>query len=309
MDILIVGSIALDDVKTPAGQVKDALGGSATYASLAASYFARPGVVGVVGRDFSDAHVSLLQKHGVDVSGLEKTQGETFHWAGRYEGDMSTAITEDTRLNVFATFDPKVPAIGARAPFVFLANIDPVLQAKVLDQIQSPKFVLLDTMNLWIETKREALLDVLRRVDMVVVNDAEARQLSGESNLIRAAQWIRSQGPRGVALKKGEHGALIFWEDSFGVLPAFPLAEVKDPTGAGDTFAGGLIGSLAQTGELSAASLKSSAAVGSVMAAFTVEAFSADRLAKLESREIKERYARLQDLMQLQSFAWKVSQP
>ncbi len=307
MDILIVGSVALDDVKTPAGQVKNALGGSATYASLAASYFARPGVVGVVGRDFSEDHVVLLQKNGVDLAGLEKSEGETFHWAGRYEGDMSSAITEDTRLNVFADFDPKIPDSGARAPFVFLANIDPVLQARVLDKIRDPRFVLLDTMNLWIETKREALLDVLRRVDMVVVNDAEARQLSGESNLMRAAQWIRRQGPRGVALKKGEHGALIFWEDTLGVIPAFPLDQVQDPTGAGDTFAGGLIGSLAQSGRLDAENLRSSAAVGAVMAAFTVEAFSVGRLAKLTSAEIQERYARLRDLIQLRTFAWKLS--
>lgn len=212
MDVVIVGSVALDDVKTPEGEVKDALGGSAVYASLSAGYFTSPGIVGVVGEDFSDAHVALLEKHGVSSVGLERTQGKTFHWEGYYEKEMGTAFTVDTQLNVFAVFSPKIPGKYKDAPFLFLANIDPELQLEVLDAMDRPRFVMLDTMNLWIDIKRAALLEVIKRVDMVVVNDAEARQLSGQSNLISAARWIQALGPKGVAVKKGEHGALVFWE-------------------------------------------------------------------------------------------------
>ncbi|MBN1596308.1 sugar kinase [candidate division FCPU426 bacterium] len=299
MDIVIVGSIALDDVKTPAGEVKNVLGGSAVYASLSASYYASPGIVGVVGRDFSGEHMRVLEAHGVVLDGLEKADGETFHWYGYYEKDMGTAFTRDTRLNVFASFAPNIPVAFRPAPFLFLANIHPELQLQVLDTMSGPEFILLDTMNLWIETKRQALLQVLKRVTMVVVNDAEARQLSGLDNLLQAARWIQGQGPRGVAVKKGEHGALICWEGEVGLLPAFPLDKVVDPTGAGDTFAGGLIGALAQKKQVNMDALKSAAVIGSIMASFTVEEFSIGRLAHLNEKEIRERYAHMRRLSEI----------
>jgi len=304
--IVIVGSVALDDVKTPAGEIRDALGGSAVYASLAASYYARTGIVGVVGWDFSEAHIQLLASHGVDLTGLERASGKTFHWSGYYEKDMGTAYTIDTQLNVFATFSPQIPETFTAVPFVFLANIDPEIQLQILDTLKAAQFILLDTMNFWIETKREKLMEVLARVNMVIVNDAEARQLSGCDNLLQAAKWIQAQGPYGVVIKKGEHGALIFWGSDLGVLPAFPLQTVKDPTGAGDTFAGGLIGALAQQKNVTIDTLKSAAAVGTVMASFTVEDFSVGRLSRLKEPEIQKRHEELRILTDIKPFSLNI---
>ncbi|MCK5243049.1 sugar kinase [bacterium] len=306
MDIVIVGSVALDDVRTPAGEVKDALGGSAVYSSLSAGYYAKPGIVGVVGQDFSEEYLKLLASRQVALDGLEKADGKTFHWAGYYEKDMGIAYTEDTHLNVFASFVPKIPTNFQKVPFVFLANIDPVLQSQVLDTMQNSEFVLLDTMNFWIETKRDDLMKVIARVHMVVVNDAEARQLSGEDNLIQAAKWIQSQGPQGVIIKKGEHGAVIFWEQDMGILPAFPVPVVKDPTGAGDTFAGGFIGALAQQKSVNITTLKSAAVAGTIMASFTVEDFSVQRLLGLEKKQILTRHEKIQDLTNIRPFALEV---
>jgi sugar/nucleoside kinase (ribokinase family) len=302
MNVIIIGSVALDDVKTPFGEVKDALGGSAVFSSLSASYFTSVGLVGVVGKDFSPEYIHLLNSRNIQVEGLERAEGKTFHWTGYYENDMACAHTLDTQLNVFATFNPKVPKTMQAAPYLFLANIDPDLQYKVLDQLTQPKFILLDTMNLWIEIKREALLKVLPRVSMVVVNDAEARQLSGVTNLMKAAQWIRDHGPRGVIIKKGEHGALLFWDNEIFALPAYPLDSVKDPTGAGDTFAGGFIGALAGYGDLSMESMRKAAGVGTVMASFTVENFSVRRLLELNPDDIRARYQQLQSITRMNDF-------
>jgi sugar/nucleoside kinase (ribokinase family) len=308
MNLVIVGSVAMDDVKTPLGEVKDALGGSAVFSSLSARYFTEVGMVGVVGDDFPENYLKTLSDRSINLAGLEHAAGETFHWAGYYEYDMSCAHTLDTRLNVFAAFDPKIPAPFKSAPHLFLANIDPTLQSKVLNQNTKPRFTLLDTMNFWIETKREALLEVFPRVDMVVVNDAEARQLSGTPNLIRAARWIRDHGPRGVIIKKGEHGALLFWENEIAALPAYPVDTVRDPTGAGDTFAGGFIGALAGSADLSMDSFRKAAAMGTVMASFTVEDFSTRRLEALAEKEIRSRYRTLQKLAELKDFSGVFSQ-
>ncbi|NTV52816.1 MAG: sugar kinase [Candidatus Firestonebacteria bacterium] len=303
MNLVIVGSVALDDVKTPLGEVKNALGGSAVYSSLSAQYFTQAGVVGVVGHDFPENYLQTLAARSIRLEGLEKAPGETFHWAGYYEYDMGSAKTLDTRLNVFAAFDPKIPSAFKSVPYLFLANIDPELQTKVLNQITRPRFTLLDTMNFWIETKREALLAVFPRVDMVVVNDAEARQLAGTPNLLQAARWIRNHGPRGVIIKKGEHGALLFWENEIAALPAFPLDTVRDPTGAGDTFAGGFIGALAGSPDLTMDNFRRAAAMGTIMASFTVEDFSTRRLEGLSEEEIRARYRALQKISELKDFA------
>lgn len=302
MDVVIVGSVALDDVRTPAGEVKNALGGSAVYASLAAGFFARTGVVGVVGDDFPEAYRQVLVSRGIRLDGLESAPGRTFHWSGTYEGDLSGARTLDTQLNVFARFTPKLPDAFRRAPYLFLANIDPDLQASVLDQVPRPRFTLLDTMNYWIQNKRGPLLSLLPRVDMLVVNDAEARQLSGESQLLQAAAWLKARGLRGVVIKKGEHGALVFWEDRLWSLPAVPLEEVRDPTGAGDTFAGGFIGALALLGRDAADPWPMAASLGTVLASFTVEAFSVQGLTRLDEGRIRERYTRLRDLTVMHEF-------
>jgi bifunctional ADP-heptose synthase (sugar kinase/adenylyltransferase) len=306
MDIVIVGSVALDDVRTPVGEVKDALGGSAVYSSLSASYFAKAGIVGVVGEDFSEDHVKLLASKQIALDGLEKADGQTFHWAGYYEKDMGTAFTEDTRLNVFASFAPKIPSNFQKAPFVFLANIDPVLQGQVLDTMQNSEFVLLDTMNLWIETKREELMKVLTRVNMVVVNDAEARQISGEDNLLQAAKWIQDKGPQGVIIKKGEHGAIVFWDQDMGIIPAYPVPAVKDPTGAGDTFAGGFIGALAQQKSINITTLKAAAIAGTIMASFTVEDFSVRRLVSIAKKDVLDRHEKIHNLTKVRPFTLNV---
>ncbi len=300
MDLLIVGSVATDDVRTPHGQIEKGLGGSAVYSSVAASYFCSPAIVGVVGEDFEPTHVSLLKNKGVDVSGLERKPGLTFHWKGYYEGDMNSAHTLDTQLNVFASFDPHLDPEAKQADFVFLANIDPSLQLHVLQELEKPAFVLLDTMNFWITHKKEALLDVIAKVDMVVVNDGEARQLTGCTNLLQAAQWIQTRGPKGVIIKKGEHGALVFWQADKVIVPAFPLETVVDPTGAGDTFAGAFIGYLAQTGKLNMSTLHQAAAVGTILASFVVEDFSVKKSAHLTTQEISRRFAALKQMTTLE---------
>lgn len=290
MKLVIVGSVALDDVKTPYGALRRGLGGSAVYASLAASRFVEPGLVGVVGEDFPPEHLALLRGQGIDLAGLEQAPGKTFHWSGYYTGAMDEAHTLRTELNVFAGFRPRLPSGWQDAPFLFLANIDPDLQHKVLDQMRRTRMVVLDTMNYWIETKREQLLRVMKRVDLLVVNEGEARQLSGEPNVVRAGRWLLRRGPRGVAIKRGACGSMVFWGRETSLLPAYPVDEVKDPTGAGDTFAGGLIGALAQGGALDANRLRRAVTVGTVLAAHTVEAFSVQGLTGLKTRELVRRY-------------------
>jgi sugar/nucleoside kinase (ribokinase family) len=295
MSILVVGSVALDSVQTPFGRVKDALGGSATYFSTAASLYAPVRLVGVVGTDFPSEHIDFLRSRNVDLTGLETAEGQTFRWIGRYDYDLNVAHTLDTQLNVFADFRPHLPEDCRHTPFVFLANIDPELQLDVLNQMERPKLVALDTMNYWINYKKDALTAVLKRVDVVLVNEGEVRQFSGTSSLLKAARRILAMGPRAVVVKKGEYGAALYTDGdspaaSYFFAPAYPLAQIKDPTGAGDTFAGGFLGYLAQTGKVTNATFRRAIIHGSVIASFTVEDFSMDRLRTLSWDEVASRY-------------------
>lgn len=298
--ILVVGSVALDSVETPFGKADEVLGGSATYFSVAASYFVTPRLVAVVGDDFPDVHVQLLRKHKIDLQGLVRADGRTFRWSGAYGFDLNTAQTRCTELNVFATFRPTIPTVFADSQYLFLANIDPELQLDVLRQMRRPRVVACDTMNYWIETKRESLTEVLANVDIAFMNEGEARQYAGESNLVRAAKKILALGPRFVAIKRGEYGALLFGEGSVFAAPAVPLEEVFDPTGAGDTFAGGFMGFLAHAERFDAVTLRKAVAYGSVMASFTVEDFSLRRLDRLTHPEIQERMASYRRMLELE---------
>jgi sugar/nucleoside kinase (ribokinase family) len=286
MALLVVGSVALDSLETPFGVREDVLGGSATYFSTAASFFAPVRVVAVVGEDFPEAHVEFLRGRGVDLAGLERRPGRTFRWSGRYEFDLNQAHTLDTQLNVFADFRPELPEGFRDSSHVFLGNIDPGLQLRVLDQVRAPRIVAADTMNFWIASRRAALLEVLRRVDLLFVNDAEARQLAGEHNI----------GPGAVVVKRGEYGALLFAGSDVFASSAYPLAELFDPTGAGDSFAGGFMGYLACSGSLDASAMRRAMVVGSVLASFAVERFGLDRLRDLGPGEIQARYAEFRRL-------------
>jgi sugar/nucleoside kinase (ribokinase family) len=289
MSILAVGSVALDNVETPFGRVTGALGGSAVHFASAASVFAPVQVVGVVGSDYPMDRLDFLRARGVDLSGIEVAEGESFLWSGRYTHDLATAHTLETRLGVFADFHPRIPEAFRTPELVFLGNIDPRLQLEVLDQVEGARVVACDTMNYWIEGSRAALLDVLARVDVLLVNEAEIRQLAGEPNLLRASRWIREQGPRLVVVKKGEHGAVLFGEDELFFVPGYPLEDVFDPTGAGDAFAGGFLGYLAGNGDLTPRTLRNALVHGSVLGSFAVEDFSVGRLARVTRTEIAER--------------------
>lgn len=295
MAVLVVGSVALDSVKTPFGEVKDVLGGSAVYFSCAANHYTDVRLVGVVGEDFPKVYLNFLKKMGLDLKGLEvKKGGKTFRWKGYYEYDMGHAHTVDTELNVFRTFKPHIPDEYKDSKYVFLANIDPDLQMEVLDQIKKPRLVVGDTMNYWIENKRESLLKLFKRLDIILLNDSEARQLCEENSLLKAATKILKWGPRTVIIKKGEHGALL-WSasgDHFSA-PVYPLEEVNDPTGAGDSFAGGFMGFVAYTGDISDENIRRAMIYGSVMASFDVEDFSLDRLQKVKKEDIKRRFRAL----------------
>lgn len=299
MSLLVVGSIALDSVETPFGRREDVLGGSATYFSTAASFFGPVRLVATVGEDFPAEHVRFLAERGVDLAGLERRAGRTFRWKGRYAFDLNTAHTLETQLNVFGDFQPELPQAYRDSQYVFLGNIDPDLQRRVLDQVKAPRFVACDTMNFWIDSKRESLLKTLRRVDMLFVNDAEARQLAGEHNVVKAARRILGFGPRAVVIKRGEYGALFFSGDHVFSACAYPLASLFDPTGAGDSFAGGFMGYLARSGREEPDVLRRAIVTGSVLASFAVEQFSLDRLATLAHDEIRGRY---RELLQLAHF-------
>ena len=291
MSLLVVGSLALDTVATPFDKINDALGGSATYISLAASYFSGPiNLVGVVGSDFPKKYIRLLEDHNIDTDGLQVMEGKTFRWSGKYHYDLNVRDTLLTELNVFENFDPVIPDKFRKARFVCLGNIDPSLQLKVLNQMVSPHFVVCDTMNYWIEGKKDELLEVLKRVNVLIINDSEARLLAHEPNLIKAARKIREMGPEILIIKKGEHGALLFMEDIVFSAPAYPLEMIYDPTGAGDTFAGGFIGYLHKTNDLGVESVKSAVVFGSTLASFCVEKFSVDGLRDLNYLRIHDRY-------------------
>ncbi len=291
MSLLVVGSLALDTVATPFDKINDALGGSATYISLAASYFSGPiNLVGVVGNDFPKNYIRLLEDHNIDTDGLQIMEGKTFRWSGKYHYDLNVRDTLLTELNVFEKFDPVIPEKFRNARFVCLGNIDPSLQLKVLNQMVNPHFVVCDTMNYWIEGKKEELLEVLKRANVLIINDSEARLLAHEPNLIKAARKIREMGPEILIIKKGEHGALLFMEDIVFSAPAYPLEMIYDPTGAGDTFAGGFIGYLHKTNDLGVESVKSAVVFGSTLASFCVEKFSVDGLRDLNYLRIHDRY-------------------
>jgi cytidine kinase len=298
MSLLVVGSIALDSVETPFGIVDNALGGSATYFSYAASYFTPVRLVGVVGEDFPGEHRKLLETRGIDTSGLViEKGGSTFRWRGKYQGDMNSAETLEVHLNVLGTFDPDLPPTFTDTPFVFLANGSPSMQRKVLKQSKGRKLAVADTMNFWIETQRDELYALLREVDGLVMNDGEARLLTDEVNLVRAGRKVLTLGPKFVVIKKGEHGAMFLSEHESFVMPAFPLADVVDPTGAGDSFAGGFMGYLASVGRTDPAALKTAMAYGTVVASFNVEDFSLGRLLRTERADIDHRLKLYRSMM------------
>jgi sugar/nucleoside kinase (ribokinase family) len=288
--IAVVGSVAFDTIETPIGRAEEVLGGSATHFAVAASYFAPVHLVAVVGEDFPEAERDYLASRNIDLSGLEVRPGRTFRWTGRYHEDMNVRDTLDLQLNVFADFRPSLSEDIRRAPIVFLANIDPRLQDSVLEQFADPSLVACDTMNHWIDSARVPFEALLPRVDLLVLNDEEARQLSGEQNISRAARRILDLGPRSVLVKRGEYGAILFSPESVFAVPAFPLEEVFDPTGAGDTFAGGLVGYLAATGERSEGGLRRAIVYGSVLASYVVEDFGGQRLRTLTHDDIDRRY-------------------
>lgn len=293
MSLLVVGSVAFDAVETPFGKRERMLGGSATHFALAASFFTDVRVVGVVGKDFGAAEMDVFAKRGIDVSDLEQIEsGETFFWSGRYDFDLNTAHTLDTRLNVFADFQPKLSDAARGSRYVFLGNIQPDLQREVRESIKDAQLVALDTMNFWIEGARESLIKTIAGVDVVIINDAEARQLADEPNLHRAAAKIRESGPKTLIIKRGEYGAAMFNDAGYFAIPAYPLESVFDPTGAGDTFAGGLMGYIASQDKADDATLRRAMIFGSVMASFNVEEFGTERVARLTHEEINERFRR-----------------
>jgi len=297
MSLLVVGSIAFDTVETPYGNRNDSLGGSALYFSAAASFFCPVNVVGVVGSDFDASKISFLKKRGVNLDGLYVESGDTFRWGGRYHKDLNQRDTLFTYLNVFEHFQPKIPARYKKTDYVFLANIDPELQLQVLDQIENPKLVVLDTMNFWISGKRRTLDEVIKRCDILILNDEEIRELTDEPNLITAVKTLAGgEGPKALIIKKGEHGALLYHNERFFFVPAFPLDKVIDPTGAGDSFAGGFLGYIAKVNSLSDETLRKAIVYGSAVASYNVEDFSFDRLIQLQMEDLEKRVKAFKEL-------------
>lgn len=288
-DLVIVGSIGIDTIETPAEKRESILGGSVSYACAAASFFAGTGMVGVVGDDFPDEHTNVFHRFGIDLTGLQRVEGETFRWSGVYEEDMNSRRTLSTDLNVFADFSPELPDAYRGCEFLLLGNISPDLQLHVLDQIAKPRLVMADTMDLWINTTREDLQRVIERVDILTLNDSEAQLLTGMGNIVRAAEKILAMGPETVIIKKGEHGAMLFAGKSIVITPAYPLPDVVDPTGAGDSFAGAFMGSIARDGDVDGAALRQAMLYGSTVASFGVQEFSLDRFKSLSEDDIMHR--------------------
>ncbi len=303
MTILCVGSVALDSVETPFGRASRVPGGSAVFFTAAASLLAPVRVVGVIGDDYPTTELDFLSDRGADLEGIQHSPGESFFWAGRYEQDLNTRETVETRLGVFADFRPRIPERFRSSPVVFLGNIDPVLQHEVLDQVETPDLVACDTMNYWIEGRRKELLSLLERVDILLVNDSEARELAGASNLLGASRWIRDRGPRLVVVKKGEHGAILFGPDWTFFVPGYPLEEPLDPTGAGDAFAGGFLGCLAQADGVDEGELRRAMAYGSATGSYAVEGFSVDRFRSLTAEDVSRRVAALHDMTSFETRA------
>ena len=299
MSLLVVGSIAFDSIETPHGSVDDALGGSASFFSYAASFFTTPRLVGVVGEDFPEENRRLFESRRIDTSGLVSQPGKTFRWKGRYHEDMNTRDTLEVHLNVFGTFDPVLPEKFRDSTHVFLANGSPVLQAKVLSQVNKPRLVMADTMDLWIETQHDELLALLPKIDGLVLNDSEASLLTSTDNMVKAGKMVRQMGPKFVIIKKGEHGAILFSADGVFVMPAFPTEHVIDPTGAGDTFAGGILGYLDSDDTPPPGRLRRAMAYGTVLASLTVEGFGLERLKKTDRKEIDERLEKYRTMLVL----------
>lgn len=299
MSLLVVGSLALDTIETPFGKVKETLGGSAVYISTAASYFASPvRLVGVVGGDFPKSAISFLEERNIELEGLQTIQnGKTFRWSGKYQYDLNMRDTIFTQLNVFEKFDPKIPEVYRKSKYVCLGNIDPILQRKVLEQIEKPKLIIGDTMNFWIEGKREELMKTMKHLDVLIINESEARLLTQEPNLIRAGKKVIGMGPKILIIKKGEHGALLITESTIFSAPAYPMEDIYDPTGAGDTFAGGFIGWLDKSDDISDENLKKAVVYGSAMASFCVEKFGVDGLRELTYLKIQDRFRSFRDLV------------
>ncbi|HSJ63090.1 MAG TPA: PfkB family carbohydrate kinase [Gemmatimonadaceae bacterium] len=304
MTLLVVGSVALDSVETPFGKADNVLGGSATFFSASASLLTPVQLVGVIGNDYPEHELEPLAQRGVDFEGLERADGPSFRWRGRYRHDLNTAETLETHLGVFSNFAPKIPPKFRAAPYVFLGNIDPRLQLQVLQQVDKPKLVACDTMNFWIESRRPDLLELLGQVDLITLNDAEARQLTEQANLVKAARWILDHGPGHVIIKKGEHGAFMFTRETVFFAPAYPLEDVFDPTGAGDSFAGGFMGYLARTDDLSEGNLRRAVVYGSAMGSFAVERFSIERFLDITPDEIRKRVADFHRLVSFDQELW-----
>ena len=303
MSILVVGSVAFDGIKTPFGEREKTIGGSAMYFSVAASFFTDVRVVAVVGEDFDESAEAIFHQRGIDISDLERVPGQkSFFWKGEYGYDLNTAHTLDTQLNVFADFKPKLSLAARQTPYLFLGNIQPQLQVEVREQVGA-KLVAADTMNYWIHSAKPDLLEMLKRVDILIINDAEARELTGEANLIRAARRILSLGPKRLVVKRGEYGAAMFTDDSYFAVPAYPLEDVFDPTGAGDTFAGGFMGYLAAADAADEATMRRAIIYGSVMASFNVEKFSCDRMRELSHQEINARFLELRQIVHFEEGA------
>lgn len=301
MSVLVVGTVAFDSIETPSGSAERILGGSAAYFALGASYFAPVRMVGVIGQDFPQDYLDLFTQRGIDIAGIKREAGDTFHWRGRYHEDINQRDTIELHLNVLAGFQPKLPEAYRDSEYVFLGNIDPLIQMDVVEQLRPMKLLALDTMDYWIGASLDALKKVLQRVEMLVLNDSEARLLSGYDNIVKAARAILRMGPKMVLIKRGEYGVLQFSDSAVFATPAYPLEEVFDPTGAGDSFAGGLMGQLARSGDLSQGSLRRAIVYGSVVASFTVEDFGVKRLAGLTLPDIEERYQRFVELTDFHS--------
>ncbi|MFA6888729.1 MAG: PfkB family carbohydrate kinase [Candidatus Woesearchaeota archaeon] len=295
-NLIIIGTIGYDTIETPFGRRDKALGGSATYASLAASFFTKPGIVAIVGEDFKQEHRQLLSSRSISLTGLKQVPGKTFAWGGKYEFDMNEAKTQFTDLNTLLEFDASVPEEYRNAQYVFLANTDPLLQMKVIEQLKNPSLIMMDTMNFWIQTKKEALLEVIKKVNVLLLNDGEARMLFNTVNLVQAAQSALKLGPKYVIIKKGEHGALLFSDGRHFNAPGYPLEILKDPTGCGDSFAGSLIGYLAKYNAVDEPSLRKAIIYGSVIASYNAEDFSVERLQRLTDAEIEKRFIEMKKL-------------
>ncbi|MDP2749957.1 MAG: PfkB family carbohydrate kinase [Nanoarchaeota archaeon] len=295
MDTIIIGSMGLDDIKTPFGDVKGVVGGSATYASLAASLFSKPGIVAIIGEDFPKEQIALLEKKGIDIQGLER-KGKTFRWQGMYEFDMNEAKTLKTELNSLMDFKPKLPKEYKKAKYVFLGNIDPELQLEVIKQLEKPEVIILDTMNFWISSKKEKLLEVIGKIDLLLINDGEARQLFETTNLVKAAKKALSIGPKAVIIKKGEHGALLFTKDHHFNAPGYPLEDVKDPTGCGDSFGGTLIGYLSKTKDFDQKNIRKGIVYAGCVASFNAEDFSIGKLKTLTMQDVEKRYDKMKEI-------------